>query len=82
VSEPYDISTKRVYLGQPKTVGELRGLLSTFSDDTPLANRYAPLPSFWFWSDLQYGGPYVEITAVDGVGGSACKRRRMTGGES
>jgi hypothetical protein len=82
VSEPYDIGTNRVYLGQPQTVGQLRELLSTFSDDMPLAHRNAPLPSFWFWGDLQYGGPYVEVTAVDGVGGSVCKRRDMTGGES
>ena len=50
-------------LGQPETVGELRSILSRFSDQTKLAVRNAPLMKFYLLDVA--GESYVEIDLPD-----------------
>ena len=54
----------RVRIGQPQTVGELREMLQSFSDDAPLAVRNAPLPVLYYMACDGRGYVEIEIPSI------------------
>ena len=54
--------SERENLGQPKTIGELKYILSNIEDSTPLQARNAPLHNIWLSNGVN--GKVIEFISI------------------